>query len=161
MKFVLSIVLNAIALWLVVLLLPGLDVTSYESGDPTVALIVTYLLLALVWGLVNSIIGKVVRVVSLPLGLQNRPQRVVIVLADGRRGPDNRDMGVFLPLDGQQGDLVCQPLANLVRVGADKAVDHLGMLPQKMFQRQNGIAARRQPPAIRHIKLQLVERLVG
>ena len=67
MKFVLSIVLNAIALWLVVLLLPGLDVTSYESGDPTVALIVTYLLLALVWGLVNSIIGKVVRVVSLPL----------------------------------------------------------------------------------------------
>lgn len=67
MKFVLSIVLNAVALWLVVLLLPGLDVTSYESGDPTVALIVTYLLLALVWGLVNSIIGKVVRVVSLLL----------------------------------------------------------------------------------------------
>ena len=67
MKFVISLVLNAFALWLVTLLLPGLDVTPYESGDRNVALIVTYLLLALVWGLVNSIIGSVVRVVSLPL----------------------------------------------------------------------------------------------
>lgn len=67
MKFVLSLVLNAVALWLVTLLLPGLHVTAYEGGDPRLALAVTYLLLALAWGVVNSVVGAVVRVVSLPL----------------------------------------------------------------------------------------------
>ena len=67
MKLVLSLVLNAVALWLVTLLLPGLEVNAYESGNPRLALVVTYLLLALVWGVVNSIIGSVVRVVSFPL----------------------------------------------------------------------------------------------
>lgn len=66
MRFLATIVLNAIALWLTTLILgAGITVTAYE--DTNLALIVTYLLLALVWGLVNAIIGKVVRFVSFPL----------------------------------------------------------------------------------------------
>ncbi|MDJ1371738.1 phage holin family protein [Gulosibacter molinativorax] len=66
MRLIASIVLNAIALWLTTLILSGgITVTAYENT--TAALVVTYLLLALVWGLVNSIIGRVVRFVSMPL----------------------------------------------------------------------------------------------
>ncbi|KAB1645168.1 phage holin family protein [Gulosibacter chungangensis] len=66
MRFLATIVLNAIALWLTTLILgAGITVTAYEETN--LALIVTYLLLALVWGLVNAIIGKVVRFVSFPL----------------------------------------------------------------------------------------------
>lgn len=66
MRLIVTIVLNAIALWLTTLILgAGIKVTAYQ--DTSVALVVTYLLLALVWGLVNSVIGKFVRIVSLPL----------------------------------------------------------------------------------------------
>lgn len=66
MRFLASIILNAIALWATVWILQGgLTVTAYE--DTQAALVVTYLLLALVWGVVNAVIGSVVRVVSLPL----------------------------------------------------------------------------------------------
>lgn len=66
MRLILTIVLNAVALWLTTLILSGgLTVTPYERT--TAAEVVTYLLLALVWGLVNAIIGKVVRFVSIPL----------------------------------------------------------------------------------------------
>lgn len=66
MRFLATIVLNAVALWLTTLILgAGITVTAYE--DTTVALVFTYLLLALVWGLVNAIIGSVVRFVSFPL----------------------------------------------------------------------------------------------
>lgn len=47
------------------LLQGGLTVTAYDETQP--ALVWTYLLLALVWGVVNAIIGTVVRVVSIPL----------------------------------------------------------------------------------------------
>lgn len=66
MRLFASIVLNAVALWLTTLILSaGITVTAYE--DTQVALIVTYLLLALVWGLVNAVIGRIVRFVSFPL----------------------------------------------------------------------------------------------
>ena len=67
MRFLISLALNAVALWIVVTLLPGLDVTPYPFENQTVALIVTYLALALLWGLVNAIIGRFVKFISMPL----------------------------------------------------------------------------------------------
>lgn len=67
MRFLVTTVLNALALWLVVLLLGGLEVTPYHSDNPQFALVVTYGILAVVWGLVNSIIGRIVKVLSIPL----------------------------------------------------------------------------------------------
>lgn len=66
MRFLASIVLNAVALWATVWVLQGgLTVTAYD--DSQASLVLTYLLLAVVWGLVNAVIGSVVRVVSMPL----------------------------------------------------------------------------------------------
>lgn len=66
MRFLLTTVLNAIAVWLVSLL-PGIHVTPYKSDNEQLALVLTYLLIAVLWGLVNSVIGSVVKVISLPL----------------------------------------------------------------------------------------------
>ncbi|MEF3323498.1 phage holin family protein [Gulosibacter sp. GYB002] len=66
MRFLLTTVLNAIAVWLVSLL-PGIHVTPYKSDNEQLALVLTYMLIAVLWGLVNSVIGSVVKVISLPL----------------------------------------------------------------------------------------------
>ncbi|WP_311478997.1 phage holin family protein [uncultured Gulosibacter sp.] len=66
MRFLLTTILNAIAVWLVSLL-PGITVTAYKSDNEQLALVLTYLLIAVLWGLVNSVIGRVVKTISLPL----------------------------------------------------------------------------------------------
>ncbi|MFD2675043.1 phage holin family protein [Gulosibacter bifidus] len=66
MRFIGSLVFNAVALWLTTMILSGgLTVTAYENTD--LAYVLTLVLLGGVWGLVNSVIGKVVKFVSLPL----------------------------------------------------------------------------------------------
>lgn len=63
MRFVLSILVNGIALWLTTLILSaGVRVIPYDGGP--FALVVTYLLLGLVWGVVNATIGTFLRIVG-------------------------------------------------------------------------------------------------
>ena len=65
MKFLLRLIVNALALWLTTLIVSGVTVRPYAPGAlPT---ILTYLLVALIFGLVNAIVGTVVRVVAFPL----------------------------------------------------------------------------------------------
>ena len=64
-RFLIKLIVNAAALGLTVLIVPGVDVNPY--ADDTGAVIVTYLLVALIFGLVNGIVGGVVRVVAFPL----------------------------------------------------------------------------------------------
>lgn len=60
MRLLLNIVINAVALWLTTLIVSaGTHVTPYE--DTPVATVLTYLLLGAVWGLVNGIIGGLIR----------------------------------------------------------------------------------------------------
>lgn len=66
MRFIGALICNAIALWLTTLILSGgLTVTAYENTD--LAYVLTLVLLAAIWGVVNGVIGKVVRFVSLPM----------------------------------------------------------------------------------------------
>lgn len=66
MRLLASIILNAIALWITVLILQaGITVTAYENTQ--LSLVLTYLLLAAIWGVVNGVIGRVVKFVSMPL----------------------------------------------------------------------------------------------
>lgn len=63
MRFVLNILVSAVALWLTTLILgAGVHVTPYE--DTTLALVLTYALLGLIWGVVNATIGAVLRTVG-------------------------------------------------------------------------------------------------
>ncbi|GAA4748013.1 phage holin family protein [Amnibacterium soli] len=73
-RFVVRAIANAIALWLTTLLFSflwrdaGVRVVSYESGD-VIATVLTYLLLGLIFGLVNGVLGTAIRIVAFPLYL--------------------------------------------------------------------------------------------
>jgi len=64
-RFLIKLILNAVALWFTTLIVSGVHVEPYATD--TGAVIVTYLLIALLFGFVNSVVGGVVRVVALPL----------------------------------------------------------------------------------------------
>ncbi len=65
-RFVVTVIGNAIALWLTTLIVTGIQVTPYRTDD-VVAWILTYLLLGLLWGVVNGVIGTAIRIVAFPL----------------------------------------------------------------------------------------------
>jgi putative membrane protein len=72
-RFVVRAVVNAIALWLTTVLFTaigqgdGVRVVPY-SGD-TVSTVLTYLLLGLIFGVVNGVLGTAIRIVAFPLYL--------------------------------------------------------------------------------------------
>jgi len=65
-RFLVRVVVNAVALWLTTLLVSGTTVTAYEPGDAT-ATVLTYLLLGAIFGVVNGVIGTAIRIVAFPL----------------------------------------------------------------------------------------------
>ena len=73
-RFVVRAIVNAIALWLTTLLFSafgqgqGVHVVPYTAGD-TVATVLTYLLLGLLFGVVNGVLGTAIRIVAFPLYL--------------------------------------------------------------------------------------------
>ena len=67
-KFLISTITNAIALWLTTLIVAGTHVTPYEEGTP-LAVVLTYLLLGLLVGIVNGVIGTAIKIVAFPLYL--------------------------------------------------------------------------------------------
>ncbi|TQL46579.1 putative membrane protein [Homoserinimonas aerilata] len=65
-RFLVRLLINALALWLTTLLVAGVRVVPFAPGD-TLAVVLTYLLVALVFGVVNGFIGNLVRIVAFPL----------------------------------------------------------------------------------------------
>ena len=66
-RFVARVIVNAIALWLTTLIVSGgFHVTPYGDGG-AVETVLTYLLVAAIFGLVNGIIGNFIRVVAFPI----------------------------------------------------------------------------------------------
>lgn len=67
MRFIVRILVNAFAIW-VVTLIPrlGVQVTPFASGG-TLLLVLTLLVVALIFALVNTIIGTAIRIVAFPL----------------------------------------------------------------------------------------------
>ncbi len=73
-RFVVRLLINALALWLTTLLVAGVKVVPFApiGSDPgaeggTVETVLTYLLVALIFGIVNGVIGHFIRVVAFPL----------------------------------------------------------------------------------------------
>jgi putative membrane protein len=73
-RFVVRAIINAIALWLTTLLFSafgggdGVRVVAYRADD-VVATVLTFLLLGLIFGLVNGVLGTAIRIVAFPLYL--------------------------------------------------------------------------------------------
>ncbi|TPW77760.1 phage holin family protein [Schumannella soli] len=66
-RFLVRLLINALALWLTVAILhPHIQVTSWDPGQQPADLL-TYLLVALVFGIVNGVIGNLVRIIAFPL----------------------------------------------------------------------------------------------
>lgn len=67
MRFIIKVLVVAFALWLTTLIVAGVHVVPYE--ETTLGTVLTYLLVALIFGLVNAIIGTAIRIVAFPLYL--------------------------------------------------------------------------------------------
>jgi len=70
MRFIVKVIVNAIAFWLTTLIIGSIEpgqvfVTPYEPS--TIATVLTYLLVAVIFGIVNGIIGNFIRIVAFPL----------------------------------------------------------------------------------------------
>jgi len=64
MKFLLKVIINAVAIWLATLVLDGLEVVG---GDDTAQRVLVFLVVALVFGLLNATVKPVVKLLALPL----------------------------------------------------------------------------------------------
>ncbi|MBI5162140.1 MAG: phage holin family protein [Micrococcales bacterium] len=68
-RLVVRLLINAVALWLTTLLLaPNVMVEPYPPGGASES-VLTFLLVAFIFGLVNGVIGTAVRVIAFPLYL--------------------------------------------------------------------------------------------
>lgn len=77
MRFLLHVIVSAVALWVAAWILPGMDITAADTagvasagaGTPgrTVAIVLGYLLLGLIFGLVNAVVKPIVSFLSLPI----------------------------------------------------------------------------------------------
>ena len=65
-RFIVRLLVNAVALWLTTLIVSGVDVDPYGVGGTTET-VLTYLLVALIFGVVNGVVGTAIRVVAFPL----------------------------------------------------------------------------------------------
>lgn len=65
MRFLLKVIINALALWLTTFIVSGVTVVPYAHSD--LATVLTYLLIAVIFGVVNAIVGTAIRIVAFPL----------------------------------------------------------------------------------------------
>ncbi|MGJ4845492.1 phage holin family protein [Leifsonia sp. Le1] len=65
MRFLVKLIINALALWFTTLIVSGVAVRPYAEG--TLPTILTYLLIALIFGVVNAIVGTAIRIVAFPI----------------------------------------------------------------------------------------------
>jgi len=63
-QFLIKVVVNAVAIWVATIIVPGVTVT--ESGDTTGDTIVTLLLVGLLFGVVNAVIKPIVSLLAIP-----------------------------------------------------------------------------------------------
>jgi putative membrane protein len=72
-RFIIRLLVNSVALAIAVWIVPGLTMVAYAEGQPIVAggpsleLVLSYLFIALVFGLINGIVGNAIRIVAFPL----------------------------------------------------------------------------------------------
>jgi putative membrane protein len=65
MRFLLKVIVSAFALWLTTFIVSGVRVVPYEDSE--IATVLTYLLIALIFGIVNATVGTFIRILAFPL----------------------------------------------------------------------------------------------
>lgn len=72
MRFIIRVIINALALWITSWVLPGFTVStggtlSLAQGNSTVATVLAFLFIGLIFGLVNALVKPIVALLSLPV----------------------------------------------------------------------------------------------
>ena len=65
-SFLIKVAVNAAAIWLATLVIPGVGVSAQEGETGALENILTFLVIGLIFGLVNAVIKPIVKVLSLP-----------------------------------------------------------------------------------------------
>jgi putative membrane protein len=65
-RFLLNLLVNGFAIWVTTLIVAGVHVTAYAPGG-VLEIVLTYALVALIFAIVNTIIGSVIKVLAFPL----------------------------------------------------------------------------------------------
>jgi putative membrane protein len=65
-RFLISTVINGLGIWLVAAIIPGIGLKPY-GGDELWQVLLTLLVIGAVFGLINSIIAPVIKVIAFPL----------------------------------------------------------------------------------------------
>ena len=66
-SFAIKVVVNALAIWVATLVVSGVTVSG--PGDSTAQTVITFLVIGLLFGLVNAVVKPVVKVLAFPLYL--------------------------------------------------------------------------------------------
>lgn len=66
MRLLVRLLINALALWLTTLIVGGVSVVAFEPQG-TLETVLTYLLVALIFGVVNGVVGNLIRIVAFPI----------------------------------------------------------------------------------------------
>ena len=66
MRLIVRLLINALALWLTTLIVGGVKIVAYAPGT-NLEFVLTLLLVAVIFGLVNGIIGNAIRIVAFPI----------------------------------------------------------------------------------------------
>lgn len=64
-RFIIRLLINSVALWLTTLIVAGVSVVPY--GDQQLDIVLTYLIVGLIFGVVNGVIGNLIRIVAFPI----------------------------------------------------------------------------------------------
>ena len=66
MRLLVRLLINAVALWLTTIIVTGVKVVPFAPGE-TLQVVLTYLLVAAIFGIVNGIVGNLIRIVAFPI----------------------------------------------------------------------------------------------
>jgi putative membrane protein len=66
LRFLVSTIVNAVGLWVATLVIPQIKLTPY-GGDGLWETIASFLVIGAIFGLVNAIIGPVIKILAFPL----------------------------------------------------------------------------------------------
>ncbi|MFC7401309.1 phage holin family protein [Citricoccus sp. GCM10030269] len=71
MKFLLRVIVNALALWVATLILPGMDVLPSDgfadTGDSGLNQVIAYVVIGVVFGAVNAVVKPIISFLSIPI----------------------------------------------------------------------------------------------
>ena len=66
MGIIVRLLINALALWLTTVVVAGVQIVSFAPGG-TLEVVLTFLIVAAVFGIVNGVLGNLIRIVAFPL----------------------------------------------------------------------------------------------